>query len=85
MSSHFDEALNKLGECVESVGKGLDSIVKDFSEGFNTVSNGTRIRINSGSKVCIGDGVYAILQKDVEAVIVKEPDPEPVSAKKESS
>lgn len=83
MSSHFDEALNKLGECVESVGKGLESIVKDFSEGFSKVNSGTRIIINSGSKVCIGDGVYAILQKDVEAVIVKEP--ESVSAKKESS
>jgi len=83
MSSHFDDALNKLGECVESVGKGIESIVKDFSEGFGTVSSGTRIIINSGSKVAIGNGVYAILQKDVEAIILKEPGP--TFAEKEST
>lgn len=73
MPNNFQDALNKLGECVELVGKGLEDIVEDLSKNFGTEKKDTCIRIKRGSRVCIGEGIYAILENDVEAILVKGP------------
>jgi len=71
MSNSFDAALSKLGECVELVGKGLEGVVDNLYKTLGaTDTKGTRIRIKVGSKICVGKGVYAILQSDVEAILV---------------
>jgi hypothetical protein len=68
MTSNFEKAFQKLTECVEELGKGVESMVNEvFTE---KEGNGTMIRIKKGSTVMIKKGVYATLTQDVEAELL---------------
>jgi hypothetical protein len=79
MSNNFNEILAKLEECVELVGKSVESAIGDLSKSLGAEKKGTRIRIKSGSKVCIGKDTYAILESDVEAILVEGSESTPVN------
>ncbi|MDD5649815.1 MAG: hypothetical protein PHF86_05245 [Candidatus Nanoarchaeia archaeon] len=66
MNTHFEKAFEKLDECMDLLGKGINSIFKEVA---GKDAKETKINIKAGSVVYVGKGVYARLLKDTEATV----------------
>ena len=65
-SDVFDDIFKGFDDVMSLFDKVMKSIDKKFMK--SALKNGTKIRIKKGSIVYIGDGVYATLLQDSEAM-----------------